>query len=70
MNWEEFGRARRRIRGPLFEAQAYLGLSMGELVACDEGRELYSKAQADLAAAVDSAGRLLAYAARMNGFDQ
>jgi hypothetical protein len=71
MDYEDFRRARQRIRGPLWGAQEYLQFPSvkKDLVSCDEGQALYEKAQADLVAAINSAGLLLAYAARMNGFE-
>jgi hypothetical protein len=68
---EDFRQAQQRIRGPLWAAQEYLGFSSVQksLVSCDEGQALLEKAQADLVAATNSTSLLLAYAARMNGFE-
>lgn len=70
MHYEDYRTAQLRIRGPLFGAQEALTFSIAkDMAPCDEGKALLEQARKDVSKAIDSVGLLLAYAARMNGFD-
>ena len=71
MDLDDYDRLKRRVRGPVFEASAYLELPSveGKVALCDEGKQLLEKAQADLRETITSISGLLVYVRRMYGFE-
>jgi len=71
MHIDDYERLRRRARGPLFEAQEYLARETRdkEIALCSDGESLLKQAREDVATAIESVGRVIAYVERMHGFE-